>query len=73
MIIQTSYNVQIYSVFLMKPKFFPLLDQALDEGIRRGYRRAYKHVDEPSEESIVESIQEEVLNSLHYYFNFEES
>lgn len=57
----------------MKPKFFPLLDQALDEGIRRGYRRAYKHVDEPSEESIVESIQEEVLNSLHYYFNFEES
>ena len=56
----------------MKPKFRPILEQAIDEGVAYGYHRSFKHNEYPTPEEIIEAIQEAVMSKMYEYFIFEE-
>jgi hypothetical protein len=56
----------------VRPRFYPVLVEALEEGARLGYRRAFKHCQSPSEEQIVESIVDASLLVFGEHFVFDD-
>lgn len=56
---------------MLKPRFYPLLEQSIEDGVRRGYSRIHKHNETPTEEEIVQSIINCVMGELHENFIFE--
>lgn len=56
---------------MLKPRFYPLLEQSIEDGARRGYARVHKHNDKPDHEEIIQSIVNCIMGQLHENFIFE--
>jgi len=61
----------LYSI--MKPKFFPVLEQCIESGITRGYNRAFKHNDNPSEQEIIDNISKAIVEDIFEWFDIDEN
>lgn len=48
----------------MRPRIYPLLDDAVDIGVRRGWRLAHKHCENPTETVIQEQIHDAVMSEI---------
>lgn len=57
---------------MMKPKFYPLLQQCIEHGLERGWYRAHKHDDNPSSDTIQYNQYEAIMSELHEWFEFEQ-
>ena len=57
---------------MMRPKFTPVLEQAIEKGVRYGYRRAFKYNETPSEDEICNEVGEQVLNAIYDAFDFDD-
>ena len=57
----------------MKAKILPILELAINEGVKYGYQRAHNHVDNPLPERICEQIEESVMESIHTYFDIDDT
>ena len=57
---------------MMRPKFTPVLEQAIETGVRYGYRRACKHHETPSEDEICIEIADQVMNAIYDAFDFDD-
>jgi len=55
----------------MRPRIYPLLEEAVDIGTRRGYRLAHKHVEDPTEEAIIERITDCIMGEIAERFIFD--
>ena len=53
----------------MKPRFIPVLEQAIETGVSIGYARAFKHDDNPSNEKIRETIAACVMMEIYEWFD----
>ena len=56
----------------MKPKEYPILEQAIQVGVLRGWRRAHKHVDEPEPSAIQETIERCVMEEICEWFDLDD-
>lgn len=55
----------------MRPRIYPLVEEAVEVGTRRGYRLAHKHVENPTEEAIIDKITYCVMGEIAERFVFE--
>jgi|GEM_PF-1463422 len=58
---------------MLKPKTYPILQQAIEEGVLRGYKKAHKHVEKPDEIFLVETIINYTMESIFEWFDFDNS
>lgn len=56
----------------MRPRTYPILQEAVEEGSRLGLRRVYKHNDAPTEEQIAATITDAVMLCITERFSFDE-
>ena len=56
----------------LRPRVYPLLQEAIEFGAQAGVRRAYKYDDAPSQEAIAESVEREVMNGICERFTFDD-
>ena len=61
----------LYSI--MKPKFFPVLEQCIESGTTRGYNRAFKHNDNPSEQEIIDNISKAIVEDIFEWFDIDDN
>lgn len=57
---------------MMRPRIYPLLDEAIEIGVRRGWRLAHKHVEHPTETVIQERIHDAVMAEILERFMFDD-
>jgi hypothetical protein len=55
----------------MRPRIYPLVEEAVEVGTRRGYRLAHKHVEDPTEEAIINKITDCVMGEIAERFVFD--
>jgi hypothetical protein len=55
----------------MRPRIYPLVEEAVEVGTRRGYRLAHKHVENPTEEAIIDKITDCVMGEIAERFVFD--
>ena len=55
----------------MRPRIYPLVEEAVEVGTRRGYRLAHKHVEDPTEEAIIDKITDCVMGEIAERFVFD--
>lgn len=55
----------------MRPRIYPLVEEAVEVGTRRGYRLAHKHVEDPTEEAIINKIADCVMGEIAERFVFD--
>ncbi|MFZ9315677.1 MAG: hypothetical protein ACO24P_00160 [Candidatus Nanopelagicaceae bacterium] len=58
---------------MLKPKTYPILQQAIEEGVLHGYNRAHKHVEKPDEILLVESIVKYTMEAIFEWFDIEDA
>jgi len=55
----------------MRPRIYPLVEEAVEIGTRRGYRLAHKHLESPTEEAIIDKITNCVMGEIAERFVFD--
>jgi hypothetical protein len=58
---------------MMRPKIYPVLEDAVTEGVRLGYNRAFKHTDSPDEQVILDNLVDAVMLCITERFVFDDS
>lgn len=58
---------------MLKPRTYPILQQAIEEGVLHGYNRAYKHAEKPDEIFLVETIVRCTMDSIFEWFDIDDS